>query len=82
MLSRLSGAWLREVIEQRYYRPVLDHELRHPSARFLRRGDISRGLEIVLRHHQVQEFLDRVSLELKRPVTLPLVKEALKDMEE
>jgi len=30
----------------------------------------------------ILEELDRVSLELKRPVTLPLVKEALKDMEE
>ena len=30
----------------------------------------------------ILEELDRVSLELKRPVTLPLVKEALKDLEE
>ena len=30
----------------------------------------------------VLDELDRVSLELKRPVTLPLVREALKDMEE
>ena len=30
----------------------------------------------------ILDELDRVSLELKRPVTLPLVREALKDMEE